>query len=359
MKTANKGEWSEFYVFLKLLGDGGLYAADADLNKIEKLYYPLIKILRQENSSKKEYLNNSPKIKVIDGESKECLLELPAEEFKVKASLLLNAIKQSNKTFEVPEIEQFMNLIYCSKISADSADKSDINIVLHDKDTFCDTKFGFSIKSRLGSSSTLLNAGKTTNFIYEIVGDLSASDVNKINEISTKSKIRDRINGLIVQSCSLHFIKTENNNFNSNLQVIDTALPTIISDILLLYYQGQGSSIIELTEKINLINPCNYDLTGKHSFYEYKMKKLLSDTALGMKPASAWSGQIDATGGYIIVREDGEILCYHLYNKNEFEYYLFKNTKLDTPSTTKYDFGTIYSNNNRNYIKLNLQVRFY
>ena len=37
MITQNKGEWSELYVFLKLLGDGVLYAADANLNKIEDL----------------------------------------------------------------------------------------------------------------------------------------------------------------------------------------------------------------------------------------------------------------------------------------------------------------------------------
>ena len=47
MITQNKGELSELYVFLKLLGDGILYAADADLNKIEDLYYPLIEILRK------------------------------------------------------------------------------------------------------------------------------------------------------------------------------------------------------------------------------------------------------------------------------------------------------------------------
>ena len=28
MITGNKGEWSELYVFLRLLGDGGIYGAD-------------------------------------------------------------------------------------------------------------------------------------------------------------------------------------------------------------------------------------------------------------------------------------------------------------------------------------------
>jgi hypothetical protein len=50
MLSGNKGEWSEIYVFLKLLAEGKLNAADADLNAISSIYYPIIKILRQENS---------------------------------------------------------------------------------------------------------------------------------------------------------------------------------------------------------------------------------------------------------------------------------------------------------------------
>ena len=63
MITQNKGEWSELYVFLKLLGNGILYAADANLNKIEDLYYPLIEILRKENKQiiqRKIYINDVP-----------------------------------------------------------------------------------------------------------------------------------------------------------------------------------------------------------------------------------------------------------------------------------------------------------
>jgi len=48
----NKGEWSEFYTFLRLLADGKLYAADSDLNKIEDLYYPILKIIRHAKNYK-------------------------------------------------------------------------------------------------------------------------------------------------------------------------------------------------------------------------------------------------------------------------------------------------------------------
>ena len=77
-----------------------------------------------------------------------------------------------------------------------------------------------------------------------------------------------------------------------------------------------------------------------------------------MTPAKSWDGRFQATGGYIVVREDGEILCYHIYNHNEFQDYLFKNTRIETPSTSRYDFGYIYQEDGKNHIKLNLQIRF-
>jgi hypothetical protein len=59
MITGNVGEWSEIYVLLKLLAEGRIYAADDNLNRINGMYFPIIKIVRQEvNSKKYEYLLN-------------------------------------------------------------------------------------------------------------------------------------------------------------------------------------------------------------------------------------------------------------------------------------------------------------
>ena len=44
MLSGNRGEWSEAYVFLKLLADGKLYAADAKLDQIKTLFLSLIHI---------------------------------------------------------------------------------------------------------------------------------------------------------------------------------------------------------------------------------------------------------------------------------------------------------------------------
>ncbi len=357
MITQNKGEWSELYVFLKLLGDGVLYAADADLNKINDLYYPLVEILRKEDEHVKHYVKASPNIEVKDDENN-ILLKLPMSEFEAKAKILLDNIKKSDSTFSVPVIEDFMNIIHCTKVKADSLDKSDISLVLHDCKTLREELFGFSIKSRLGSASTLLNPGKTTNFIYEIMGHLSEEQITEINKTDTRAKLRDRLLKIKGYGCELNFVEMENENFKANLQMVDSAFPLIISEYLVQYYSGNGSLISELTPKVRAINPCKLNTAMPHLYYEHKMKNFLTDIALGMTPATAWTGEYQATGGYIVVREDGEILCYHLYNHNQFQEYLFKNTRFDTPSASRYGFGIIYKDNNKIYIKLNLQLRF-
>ena len=84
----------------------------------------------------------------------------------------------------------------------------------------------------------------------------------------------------------------------------------------------------------------------------------MTDIALGMMPSKVWTGELDATGGYLVVKEDGEILCYHIYNRNEFEDYLLNNTKLETASSTRHDFGTVYKEDSKQFFRLNLQIRF-
>ena len=110
-----------------------------------------------------------------------------------------------------------------------------------------------------------------------------------------------------------------------------------------------------MVEKLEKENPMNY---GNVNAYRYKLKKFLTAIALGMKPATVWDGLDEATGGYIVVTKEGNVLSYHIYNRNYFEEYLLSNTKYETASTSRHDFGEVYSENGEDFIKLNLQVRF-
>lgn len=357
MITGNKGEWSEIYTLFKLLGDKQLFLGNKDIEKLEGILYPILRVLRTENNGNFEYSIKDEIILISGGVE---VLKIAVSEFKEKAKFLLEKIKTNKKrTFSVPEIEEFMKSINCISLKASSTAKTDITIVVHDQRTNQQPTLGFSIKSQLGSPSTLLNAGKTTNFIFKISNlKLSKNEIDKINSIDSKSKIMDRINSVLQSKGQFDFVKTEKQIFSNNLILIDSKLPEILSEIVYEFYSSNKSSVSDLTENTNIKNPLVFDISNEHKFYEYKIKRFLTDIALGMMPSKVWSGQYDATGGYLIVKENGDVLCYHIYNKNEFEDYLFNNTKLETASSKRHDFGSIYEENGELYFKLNLQIRF-
>jgi len=356
MITGNKGEWSEIYALFKLLGDKNLFAGDADLKKIENLFYPIIKIIRNETGGNYEYEITGDLVVVSGGREK---LRIPVKTFSEQAVNLLSKIKGSTGAFCIPETEAFMKSVNCGYLKAKSTSKSDIRIVIHDQRINQTAELGFSIKSQLGGDSTLLNAGKTTNFVYQINGfNGSTSDIQKINVIDTRSKIKDRLEEVKKLGGKLKFLSLEQDMFKNNLVLIDSLLPNILAEVIKQFFTSNLSRISSLTEEISSKNPLGYDTQFSHSFYEYKIKKFLTDVALGMMPSKVWGGLYDATGGYLIVKEDGEILCYHIYNRNQFEDYLFHNTKLETASSKRHDFGKVFSEGENLYFKLNLQIRF-
>ncbi len=356
--SGNKGEWSEVYVFLRLLSTGRLYAADSDLNKMDDVFYRIINVIRTERDELLTFHidEDNNEIKVLKSEIKEPLLTVPFDEFKRAADdLYIGIISSNTSPFTLEKTEDFLKKINVYTLKAKSSDKSDIRMRIHDTDTGIEAEQGFSIKSRLGSASTLINAGKTTNFIYEVTGSMNSEIIDRING----SKLfKDKFDLLKKNGFDIEYAGMENDTFESNLLLIDGDLPAICAHMLKMFYSSEAITVQDALSKMVHDNPLGYNLSKGHPFYHYKFKKLLSECALGMLPSKTWDGRADATGGYIIVREDGEVLCYHLFNHNEFEEYLINNTKFETASTTRHEFGTIYEENGKYYLKLNLQVRF-
>lgn len=350
--TGNKGEWSEVYAFLKLLNDKRMYAGDENLNLISSIFYPILSIRRDsmltysidDKSNIINLFNNGNIIDSIDLHS-----------FSYFISELLKNIKNSTTTtFEIPSLSDFLKSLYITKISSSSHNKQDIFIKFYDIKTSLVNESGFSIKSMLGQSSTLFNASGSTKFIYKI----NKCDSNLYNETKLLKPGKDTVSFLIKNGCTLEFAKTSNNIFTSNLMMTDFIMPELVANILFIYYSSKNStlsSIMNIIEENNFLNiPKDYISI----FYKYKVKQLLVNIALGMMPATVWTGNYTANGGYIIIKENGEIICYHIYDKNRFENYLFNNIKFDTPSLSRHKCGYVYIDNNDYFIDLPLQLRF-
>lgn len=356
--TGNKGEWSEIYTLLKLLGEGKVYAGDQNLNIIKNLFYPIVSILRQEQPGKLQYIPYERDV-VIQTAAGEEWLRLPAAVFLDEAESLLEAINSGVKTFSVPHTEQFMQKIGCSVLKAKSSNKADIHIVLHDPRTKINSEMGFSIKSQLGGDSTLINASKATNFTFRIENvRLQVDDVNRINGLDSNNKVFDRYNAIKQLGGVFVFDSVDNHVFKNNLILIDSDLPQIIASLLIKRIENNETNLSMLTKILGKENPVGYDVDYAALFYEYKIKQLLTAAALGMVPAKQWLGRYEANGGYLVVKKSGDIVCYHFYDRNRFEDYLFTNAYLERASTSRHEYAVIESKNiNTQIFKLNLQVR--
>ena len=355
--AGNKGEWSEIYVLLKLLGEGVVYAGDGDLEKIDNLYYPIINIIRQEER-KCEYMPDSKQRIVVINEDGIEMARIPMSLFLEKSEELLNVIKTTKaRSFEVSETERFMKDIKCRKLKAASTDKADIHIIIHDLRTGMRPLLGFSIKSQLGGASTLLNAGHTTNVKYRVSGVyLSDDDIAEINAVDKQT---ERMELLRKKGGRLNYSNIENKTFKNNLIFIDSQLPKIVADCLAASFTEPVTMVSDIVKYVAQRNPLGFDADNVESFYEHKIKNLLIDVALGMTPASVWQGRYDATGGYLVVRKDGEIVCFHFYNRNDVEDYLYNSTYFERASRSRYDYGYLYRDADGGvYMRLNLQIRF-
>lgn len=382
MIKGNKGEWSEIYVFLKLLSEGKLFQSNEDLNKDENKYYEIVKVYKEESSSILEFerLEKISLYKVINNK-REFIKTFPIDFFKLNADLILKGIINGvGKSFNIEESLDLFKETEINKLKALNTSKSDIKLRIYDFRLAKETDLGFSIKSFLGGDSTLLNTGSGNNFIYE-ADKVSTLDLLDFNSKTYKpegriSKLTYRPQKLNELGINLQFKEIQSKQFWRNLKMIDGDLPEILAFSLLYRWIYRESSIFDIAQKLEEKDPLNFynGEISEQKLYEYKLKKLLAECAMGMTSETPWHGIYDATGGIIIAKKDGDIVCFHIYDFNVFRDYLFNNTLFEQPSTgedelfpgrertskgtKKYYYGWLFEDNDKFKFKINLQIRF-
>ncbi len=357
----NSGEWAELYSFLKLLGDGEFYSADRHFQILDDDKYPVCSIFR-------DNLNNSPLEYEIDENTKQVelkngndvLLSVTQVDFKEGARELLAQIKNKEKLRI--SVSDFLERIHKPKMKGKSSDKRDLTVKIYDSRIKKEQKLGFSVKSKLDGKATLFNSnGHSTSFLYKIKNfdQLSEADLKQMKSDANGKPMKNKtlIRFLYDRGCELEYLEADEPVFRNNLKMIDSNFDVVMANAVLYSYLTRGGKMTELVDMLIEHNPADYPLDTGHCFYEHKIRQFLSAAALGMTSASVWQGQYDATGGFIVVREDGALLCYHVYNWNDLQDYLFETTFLDQPSTGRHKYGMI-EEENPDIIRLNFQVRF-
>ncbi len=372
--SANKGEWSELYALYKLLVDQNLFPINKNQKNDKRLRLPILSILRYTDKDLGAEYRIDDNGDICINANGNNIIEVEKEKFEIKAKELLDAIKNNSHeaSFDIPALDCFRRLTCCPKIKCftqrttrGEKDKSDLYIVLHDAMTGQTPKQGFSIKSELGNPPTLFNATRLTNFCYKLSHNLPEQKVNEINNLLVRghADIQGRVRAILNENIVLGFshIKpspTGSCTFMENLLLIDSSLPEIIAHLLILSYTEESRSLDYLTELLTAMNPLDFPMKTNNKLYEAKVKRFISDVALGMIPSQPWEAD-QQSSGVLVVTELGDIDCYHVMYKAALDDYLYHDLKFETPSTSRHGFGMIeYDDNGNQYFSLNLQLRF-
>ncbi len=363
--SGNKGEWSEPYVVLKLLADGKLHQADANLMPSSINYAKIIGVMREDTEAYLDKDGNASFIfKDNDGNVQQQSLQhsvLVQRAQRLYHSIKTLANQQANQqgAFTIPDIavelqqHGFTQLKNPVPLGLKSI-KRDISIKILDPNTGVTPQLGFSVKSELGSAPTLLNASGATNVIFKLTGFDDIKMCN-VNAISSPNKTIDKTSAILKYATSIDFVGYQSSTFYENLMLIDNGLPKIIADALVLHYFYRCTTTKEMLDKIK--NLPDYRML-RDDFCTIKYKRFLHACALGMIPSEPWNDVDEASGGYVIVLPTGDLIAFYIYNRALFDQYLVENTKFERGSTTRHKYMSVYKDGSDYYIKLNLQIRF-
>jgi len=221
---------------------------------------------------------------------------------------------------------------------------------------------GFTVISESENKCLISPLSTNTLFRYEIRGitEAQAKEITAINSSNSSSKYVDRALKILALGGKFHFHSVPSFQFSQTLQKIDTLLPEFVAEMLVGFYTKNGNSLSDLVEYLSASKTIldKFDFKLSREDYEFKLKQLLSASALGMQPSKPWDGMMRANGGYLIVVRSGDVLCYHAFNRDVFLSYLFNNTRFESPASRDAPILEMDIIDGKVYTDLKLQIRF-
>lgn len=375
--SGNRGEWSEPYTVLRLLADSRLSQATDDLRPSTTEFAQVLALKRGDLEAVVEQ-DGEIRFEYTDKYGQHHSVSAAKDTIGIDAKRLFKsilAVDPDAGAFELPEEAARLKVYGFTRLTnpapkKQKVTKRDLTLRLLSPNLGAAT-LGFSIKSEIGAPPTLLNASEATNIIYRVKG-LTAGQAKEINTYGGSRKIMDRCALIKAYASSIEFEKFNNGIFHDNLDLIDSSLPQMIADLTKAHYfeqileprkRGKGGfrEADTLSRAVEIISSLpRYSSKPQRNYCQVKIKRFIRACALGLLPSEVWCGEDDASGGYIIVLPDGNLIALYVYNTNLFEKYLFENTIFERASTTRHKYMELKPDGETGdyLLKLNLQVRF-
>jgi hypothetical protein len=296
MVTANKGDWAELYAFFKVISERNIPLADENLGPLGDSVITFQNVHRALQSGKIAVYHLSADNIVIRSDEFADIF-VPVQHVASKTAGIFDRISVGEGAFELHEAHALMHILHLHTVKAPSHQKADLVATILDRNTGSSDLTGFSTKSFLGASATLLNAGPiSTNFRFRVQG-IGPDQMDGINAIQSKSKVRDRLAMITDFGGDLVFDSMLSDIFEANLRKIDTLMPEFVAHMLRAYFSGRGPSCTKLVADLAQNSPdvARYRLSPDD--LTFKIKELLVNIALGLVPNTPWDGMQRVHGG--------------------------------------------------------------
>lgn len=402
--VGNVGEWSEIYVFYRVMETGKIKPASYDengvLTEVKDAFLPVLKILREDEGFPIEYftsndLNGVKALKIYYGNRNEPLLSCSLEDFANKADKLLDILKSDNeskgkkgavqgtgkdgkpswRSFGIPEQKEFLNNIFITKLKSPATEVSkvfggitDITMEILQNDNMR-VPVAFSIKSGVKSLPALFNYSDGSNVVYELDGcdEETFKELCSINKETSKQYAVDRVRAIRKnKKITVRFDHFLGETFERNLRLVADRTNEVLAYAVLYSldepFEGERSNrkLKNVYRSLVTYDPLKIG-AGSELYYEKRLKDFLIAKAGGMEIKSEWDGNIAISGGYIFVTKKGDVLAFYASDQNKYKEWLLNTTKFDTPSSSSgksTGFADVYKENGKYFLKLNVLIKF-
>lgn len=385
--TKNIGELSEPYAIVYILGQADIPVVDGSLSAIPGAHLRFVEVRRldKDDAYVSYSINNAsgkgPAV-VYQGPTVNSVGPVSCADFKQAARELLQLLRDSKNASKIainsPEVVKALSLLATKRVSAKASDKSDFVATVVSNGMLQTS--GFSIKSQLGGQSTLVNSSRESSYFeYEILraGGMPLSDANRTEILDTIRNSAKQgfgfVQELLKNGYELRFTATAP-NLNYTLRLVDSFGPEIVAQLLLeeVFRRNRGEkkvpTIAELVDNMaeRIWNTQDESLLFLGNNKEelavsigYKMRSVLLAFMSGATPGGRWDGRARATGGIIVVKKTGEVVCVQLSTQNAVGDYLMNSCRLEAPGSERHGWGYPYAGDNgRLFVRMQLQVRF-
>lgn len=369
-KTVNKGEGSEFYAFLYILGETKLPLVDKDLKETGR-DVNFLKVLREDAIY--EFTSGNRVAVYVDGATHYFDCSQAQEEAKKVFSLLVNP---GSIPTNAPALSSALKLVCAKKLRAKSANKQDLSASVQFPNVPFSQFIGFSVKSYVGKDPTILNAsGDNTRFVYRILkngqtpsGDELARRKSFYPTTVGNSKIgtyADFYRNALRDGFSFNFKENSGGNLSYNLKFIDSKGPELLARILMEQFAAPRTRtpladlVDEAARKNDIpeIQALGDNFEDRRNSLRHKIQNILLAFTTGATPAVKWTGAQTASGGLLVVEKSGKVYCLELLSGNVVGNYLIENAYFEQPSGDRHSKNVLTISPSEVTIDLQLQIR--